>query len=149
MSFQQKRALVSLFGTVVITFFYARHMFAQYPAADAGLTAVFEFWAALILIYVPVQVIFKVILHVIFIIFNTIVGAEEEPGFLDELDNQVELKSLRNFSHLFIAMFFLAMAALAVFHQPPTVMFGVLATGIFAASVMMDVSQIYYYRNGV
>lgn len=148
MFFQEKRALVSLIGTLLISTFYFVYVLQKYEAEQLGAANDFSFWGAAILIFIPVSVVFKIIIHIIFIIINTVATQEEEPSITDEFDKLVDLKAVRNFYHVFMAGFLLAMGVL-VLGFPPLAMFIVLLLSIVVAGVILDASQFYFYRRGV
>jgi hypothetical protein len=146
MTFQEKRALVSTGSTLVISVLYLLWVM-QRSQADAA-TIDFSFWAAAILILIPVHVAFKVLIHVLFVVVNVAATREAEPRFTDELDKLVGLKALRNFCLVFMTGFLLAMGTAAL-GQPPSVMFLVLLLTASVAGVILEASEFYFYRNGV
>lgn len=148
MQFQEKRALASLLGTVIISVFYFINVFQRYQTEQPASGDEFRFWAAAILIYVPVSIVLKIIVHIVFVIINTVATQEKQPTITDELDKLVNLKATRNFYHVFMAGFLLALLPVAV-GQPPFVMFTIFLLGIFAAAFALDASQFYFYRRGV
>jgi hypothetical protein len=147
MSFQEKRSLVTLIGNLVISIGYFLVMFPR--AQDAtGITNDLRFWASFILILIPVSIVFNILFHILFVIINVVATREETPDITDEFDKLVNLKSTRNFYHVFMIGFALSLLALVV-EQPPYVMFIVLNAAIVVASITQSVSEIYYYRRGV
>jgi hypothetical protein len=147
MTFQEKRALVSTGSTLVISVLYLLWVM-QRSQADAATTTDFSFWAAAILILIPVHVAFKVLIHVLFVVVNVAATREAEPRFTDELDKLVGLKALRNFCLVFMTGFLLAMGTAAL-GQPPRVMFLLLLLTASVAGVILEASEFYFYRNGV
>lgn len=145
MSFQERRAAVSLLCTIVVTIAYYTVIFQR---AQAAAMDDYAFWGWAVLLLVPVLVLAKILFTIVFTIVNVVVTRREEPDIVDEFDRMVDLKATRNFYHVFIAGFFLSMAVLAA-GGPPQAMFAVLMFAIFAAGMVIDVSQIYYYRRGV
>jgi uncharacterized membrane protein len=148
MSFQEKRSIVSIIGTLAISAGYLFYMAQRAQQGGAGTSEDPRFWAGVILILIPVFVVFKVIFHVVFVVINVVATREEEPGITDEFDKMVELKSTRNFYHVFMAGFLLSLAALVI-EQPLPTMFLVVIGTIVVAAVVQDISQLYYYRRGV
>jgi hypothetical protein len=148
MSYQEKRTIVSLLATILISAFYFRDVLERYQASGMEANDVFRFWGAALIIYIPVIVIFKIIIYIVLSVINTVATKEEEPDFTDELDRLIEMKSTRNFYHVFMAGFLLSLGIM-VLGQPPVVMFLVLAATIVVAGIVLDVSQFYYYRRGV
>lgn len=148
MSYQERRSLVSLIGTIVIIVGYLLFISGRTQAAGPSVSDDLQFWATAILLLIPVYIGFQIVVIILFMIGNTIATRREEPEISDEFDRLVDLKSTRNFYHTFMAGFVLALLAAAL-GQPLAVMFGALLLGIFAASVMSYASELYYYRRGV
>jgi urea transporter len=147
MSYQEKRALVSLFSTVLITALYSLTMLQRYPDASAYSPDIFHFWGAFFLILIPVSILAKIVIHIIFSIINTLAAHEEEPSVTDERDQLIELKSLRNGLYVFAIGVIAAMGSL-VLSLPPATMFILIIGAGLASEVAADVSQFYFYRRG-
>lgn len=148
MSYQEKRAVVSLLSTLLIFAAYWMFVLQKYSEASLSPTNVFSFWAAVILILIPVTILLKIILHIVFSIINTIATQEVEPSITDELDNLIELKAIRNSYYVFMLGFLLAMGML-VANLPPAAMFITLIFSLIVGLMMFDLSQLYFYRRGV
>ncbi len=147
MSFQERRAIVALISTLLITGAYTVYMLQRYPQADAYSPEVFHFWGAFFLILIPVSIVAKVLIHIIFVIINTITTREEEPDITDERDKLIELRASRNSLYVFSVGFLLAMASL-VMEMPPSTMFAVLIGSGVMSDVVSELSQFYFYRRG-
>jgi hypothetical protein len=147
-SYQEKRAIVSLITTLVISPLYFWVVSQRFPTADAYSKEVFEFWGTVILILVPVSAVANVIIFVVFSVINTVATNEEEPLIVDERDQLIELRATRNAMLVFIIGFFFAIGLLA-FNLPPSGMFIILILAGMFASMASDISQLYYYRRGV
>jgi hypothetical protein len=146
-SFQEKRSYVGLITTVIVSVAYIALLLQRLEgAALAGQEL--SFWGGAILLFIPVSVAAQVAVHIVFVIINTVTGGEREPRFSDELDHLVSLKATRNFYHTFMAGFVLAMGAVAL-SQAPFFMFLILFLGMVIASMVLEFSQLYYYRRGV
>jgi hypothetical protein len=148
MSFQEKRAIVSLISTTLVSALYFASVYQRYSEGLFAAGEEFRFWATAILLFIPVQVVAKVVVHVIFVVINVVATREEEPKITDELDKLIDLKATRNFYHVFMAGFLLSIAAL-VLSLPPLAMFVVLTLTLVMAGAVLDLSQVYYYRRGV
>lgn len=148
MFFQEKKAIVYLTATILLSLGYYAYLYHAYQAAEWQQTSQeIRFWAQAILLFVPVQVVGKVIIHVLFVMVNALATQEQEPTFMDELDQRVELKATRNFYHIFMAGFMAALGTQAL-AMSITWLFVTLLAGILAASLTFDLSQLYYYRRG-
>jgi hypothetical protein len=147
MSFQERRALVSLISTILITTVYSAYMIQQYPSTDAYSPAVFHFWGTFFLILIPVSIVARIIIHIIFSILNTVATKEDEPHITDERDKLFELRATRNSLYVFAGGFLLAMGSL-VMAGTPTTMFILLFAAGFMAELVSEGSQFYFYRRG-
>jgi hypothetical protein len=148
MSYQEKKNIVSLVGTLLVFVFYCLYVFERYPEATLDSTDTFSFWASVILILIPVSIIAKIIISIVFNIIYRISTNEKEPSFADELDKIIELKATRNSHYVFIIGFVLAMGSL-VMDMPPYMMFIILIFSGLISEVVGVISQIYLYRRGV
>lgn len=147
MSYQERRAIVSLIETVVVSALYSAYMIQRYPAGDLYSPAIFHFWGSFFLILIPVTIVAKIIIYIIFAIINAIATREEELPITDERDKMIELKSQINGGFVFVFGFILAMASL-VASLPPAVMFIILLLSGILSEIISDISQFYYYRRG-
>lgn len=148
MSYQERRAVVGLIGTVVIAGGYAAWMLPRYPGGDTYAPAIWQYWGAYFLILIVVSIIVRIILAILFSIGNAIATRELEAGLQDERDHLIELKSTRNGLFVFIAGFMLAMLAL-VAGQTPTTMFIIILLAGVASELFSYISQFWFYRNGI
>lgn len=148
MSFQEKRNIVSLFTTLLIFSIYSMYVFQKYQEGSFHTSNEFSFWGAFILILIPVSIVAKVIIHIVFSIINTVATKEKEPLITDELDKLIALKSTRNSHYGFIIGFLLSLIPL-VMDQPPYVMFIILIGSGLLSEVVGISTQLYLYRRGV
>lgn len=148
MSFQEKRSIVYAISTILITLVYFAIALQSYPSVDEFSPTVYQYWGKTILILIPVSIVAKIVIHIIFSVLNTIATHEEEPSFTDELDKLVVLKSNRNGFYVFSIGFILAMISVAT-EMPPAVMFSILITAGMLSDVVSELFQLYYYRRGV
>jgi len=147
MSYQERRALVSVFSSLLITALYSAYMVQRYSAAGAYSPEVFRFWGAFFLILIPVSIVAKIVIYILFSIFNNIATREQEPSLTDERDRLIDLKATRNSLVAFTAGFLVAMTAVAL-NQPPAVMFSIFIVSGVLAELASDLSQFYFYRRG-
>lgn len=148
MSYQEKRAIVELISTIVISAAYFLYASQRFPEGSAYSREVFRFWGTTILILLPVSMVAKLIIHIAFSILNTIATNEKEPGFVDERDKLIELKAMRNSLYVLMVGFVPSLGSLA-FDAEPSVMFMLLIGSGIVAEVVGELSQLYYYRRGV
>ncbi|EFM08778.1 conserved hypothetical protein [Paenibacillus curdlanolyticus YK9] len=148
MSYQEKKHIVSLFSSILIFGSYCFYVYLRYHDAVMEGTELFRFWGAVILILIPVTIVAKIIIEIIFVIINRIATNEAAPAFADELDKQIELRAMR-FSYLvFVFGFLLAMGSL-VLEMKISVMFIILILSGFLSEVAGIGLRLYLYRKGV
>lgn len=149
MSFQEKRTLVNLVSSLLISLFYSLVMRKRYPAeAEPYSPTIFAYWGRVFAFMIPVSIVARIFVEIFFVITNTIVTREEAPGMTDERDELIELKSSRVALFAFISGFFAAMLSL-LFKGTPSRMFSILFGAGLAAEVTSDLAQFLHYRRGV
>ncbi|MEP7293451.1 MAG: hypothetical protein ABI835_16825 [Chloroflexota bacterium] len=147
MSYQERRAIVSVISSFVVTVVYSAYMIQRFPAGDAYSPDVFRFWGVFFFILIPVSIVAKIGVYIIASIINTIATREVEPSITDERDRLIDLKGTRNSFYIFVAGFLLAMATL-VLEMPPSAMFIMLICAGVVSELVGDLSQFYFYRRG-
>lgn len=96
---------------------------------------------------IPVQIIPRIILQLLFSIINWGVTKEQEPTFFDELDKIINLKSIRNSFFGFMVVFFGSMALMA-FGLPIISMFYMIFFGFAICGLITEISELVYYHKG-
>jgi nucleoside recognition membrane protein YjiH len=148
MSYEERRSIVSLISTILINLVYAVVMLPRFPEVDAYSPEVFKFWASYVLILIPVTVIAKIIIHIVFVIMSAVTTGEYDEEMVDERERLIKLKSAQIAQYLFALGFMLAMVMLVI-EQPPTIMFVVLIGAGILTDAASDLTELYYYRRGV
>ena len=112
MSYQEKKVFVSIISSILIFTLYT--LYAIKNAEEGSITSAsdFSFWGSFILVLLPVSIVAKVIIHIVFVIFNKIATNEDEPSFEDEFDKIIELKADRISLYVFFLGFILSMVPL-------------------------------------
>jgi hypothetical protein len=147
MSYQERRAIVSLVSNILVLAAYSAYMFQRYPQGSPYAPEVFRFWGAYFLILIPVSIVARIIIEIVFHIVNAIATRDERVPITDERDRLIESKAQTSASWVFIVGFILAMGSLA-FDQPPTVMFIVLLGAGLLSEVVSEISRFFFYRRG-
>lgn len=148
MSYQEKKNIVSLISTFVIFGSYCLYVYLRYNDAILEGEELFRFWGAVILVLIPVTIVAKIIIEIVFNIVNRITTKEKEPTFADELDKLIELKAMRAGYFVFILGFLLAMGS-QVLHMGPAAMFVILILAGFTSEASCVIARLYHYRKGV
>ena len=148
MDVKEKRILISLIGSVLTLGFYAWYVYSRYIAGNPDILNDFRFWGKSFLILVPVAIVLQIVIQIIFAIYVHAISREEIDPIEDERDKLIELKAIKISHYLFIIGFMLAMGSLAWGSQP-WVMFVLLISSGFIATVVNEIVRLYYYRRGV
>jgi hypothetical protein len=147
MSYQERKNIVSLISTILIFGIYCLYMLQMYQEGSIDSTS-FKFWGSVILILIPLSIVAKIIISIIFNIIYRMTTNEKEPSFSDELDKLIELRATRNSHYVFVIGFLLAMGSL-VMDLPPYVMFIILIFSGLVSEIFGVFTQLYLYRRGV
>ncbi|CAI6082891.1 hypothetical protein [Cohnella sp. JJ-181] len=148
MTYQEKKSIVSILSTILITAGYWAYMYPQRPGGGLESAETFRYWGSFVLVLTVISIAAHIVISIAFNIVYRISTGEKEPGFADELDKIIELKSHRNSFLVFILGFMAAMASLVI-GQPSQLMFVILIAAGFAADVTGSASKLYHYRRGV
>jgi hypothetical protein len=147
MSYQEKKNIVSLISTLLIFGIYCSYVFQMYQEGSIDSTSL-HFWGSVILILIPVSIVAKIIISIVFNIINRMLTNEKEPSFSDELDKLIGLKATRNSHYVFVIGFLLAMGSMVI-DKPPSVMFITLIFSGLVSEMVGGITQLYLYRRGV
>ncbi|MFU1795969.1 hypothetical protein ACM1RC_19070 [Paenibacillus azoreducens] len=148
MSYQEKKIIVSIISNILIFTLYT--LYAINNAKEGSITSAsdFSFWGSFILVLLPVSIVAKIIIHIVFVIFNKIATNEDGPSFEDEFDKIIELKADRISLYVFFFGFIFSMVPL-VTGQPTYLTLLVLILFGFLSDLLGRIAQLYFYRKGV
>ncbi|MFC5401169.1 hypothetical protein [Cohnella soli] len=148
MSYQEKKIIVSIISSIVIFTLYT--LYAINHAKEGSITSAsdFSFWGSFILVLLPVSIVAKIIIHIVFVIINKMATNEDGPSFEDEFDKIIELKADRISLFVFFVGFILSMIPL-VSNQPTYLTFLTLILFGFLSDLAGRTAQFYFYRKGV
>ncbi|MEQ9099510.1 MAG: hypothetical protein RIF36_20810 [Imperialibacter sp.] len=147
MSYQEKRSIVYMVSTLLISAFYYIYIFRLHPEKGLDPTPDFQFWGIAILLIVPTMLLVNFLNHLFFNIANTIATKEKGDSFSDELDKLVAFRADRNAYSTFMFGFLIAMGTQAL-GMVAYLMFHILIVSLLAASLMWSSSHLYFYRRG-
>lgn len=148
MSYQEKKNIVSLISTLLISSLYSMYVFHMYQEGRFHSTDVLSFWGSFIIILIVVSIVAKIIINIIFNIIYRITTNEKEPSFYDELDKLIHYKAITVSHYVFVVGFVLAMGSM-VMDMPIYVMFIILIFSGVISDVVGMITEIYLYRRGV
>ncbi len=147
MSFQERKSIVSLISSILIIIIYSAYVYFTDISGKINLADDLYFWAKIILIFFPVMIVAKILIHIAFYIVSHFTSDEKLPDFEDELDKLIEMKAARN-SHYFFMLSFIFSISTIVMGFTPMAMFLCFALTISGACIINDISQIYLYKRG-
>lgn len=147
MSYQEAKSLINLISTWVLTGLYAAYMLPNQPTGDPYAPELFHFWGHFFLIFVPVMIVAKLIIHIGIAVANGIATRGGGPPITDERDKLFELRATRGRFLIFTFGFLFAMISL-VWDMPPSTMFLILIGSGVAAETVSDLTQFVLYRRG-
>ncbi|MTI20455.1 hypothetical protein E1176_05415 [Fulvivirga sp. RKSG066] len=147
MSYQEKKNIVNIVSSVVITAVYFWFVFRSHPEVGLATDALLVFWAKTMLWLIPVAIVSKIVIHIAFAILNAI-ATREHPPKTDERDRLIELKATRITYFTFSLGFLISMIAIASGFSV-NVMFVILVVSGTLSEVFENLSQLYFYRRGI
>ena len=149
MDIKEKRIAVSLFTSVLTILVYALYVYSYQIVSNPELLENNKFWGKTFLILIPIAIGIQILVQIIFAIIIKIISKDAEVDPIDdERDKLIELKAVKISHYLFLIGFMLAMATLA-YGMQLWVMFIVLFSSGFVASVVNELARLYFYRKGI
>jgi uncharacterized membrane protein len=147
MSYHEKRALVNMFSSILVTAGYSAYLYFRYLAGGGEFINDPRFWGQAFLIFIPVSIVANILITIAFTVHYRITTREEEPSISDERDKLIELKGSRNALWVFSIGVVLSMVTL-VFDLPIYVMFITIIYSGLLSSVVDELTQFVLYRRG-
>lgn len=139
---------MQLISATVVFGAYCWIVYLRFQDLNPEGVELFRFWGAVFLILIPVTMVVRMIIEIIFMIINRMATKEEAPSFADELDKIIDLKAMRVSYFVFILGFFLAMGSLTL-QMTPTTMFIILLLSGYTSESVGIIWRLYLYRKGV
>lgn len=148
MQYQETRSIMYLASTLAASALYALSVRIAYPGQVTQAPDDRVFWAAVILCFIPVLIIFRIVVTIIFAILHKIRTDEDTVAQEDELDKLIGLKATRIFYNVFMVGVVLALLG-QVLGLPLSGFFLMLGGAIVAAGLTLDLTQLFFYRRGI
>ncbi|XMB73047.1 hypothetical protein RJI07_03825 [Mycoplasmatota bacterium WC30] len=154
MSYNEKKSLTNIISSVLITTIYAFIIYQKYLNGVLDDSNIFKFWAIIILIFIPISIVARIIIMIIFHILESVVRAaqgediEDEMDITDERDKLIQMKSTAISTYIFCIGFILALVT-QLFDISNHVFFIVLIGFGLITDVVSELLIIRYYRKGV
>jgi hypothetical protein len=147
MSYHEKRAIVNMSSSVLVTVIYSVYLYIRYLAGGGEFINDPRFWGKAFLIFIAVTIVANIIINIVFTIHYRLTTKEEEPSISDERDKLIELKGSRNALIVFSIGMVLSMVT-QVLGLPLYVMFITMIYSGLLSSVIDEYTQFYLYRRG-
>ncbi len=153
MSYNEKKSITNIVSSIIITGVYAIIIYQKYLNGSIDATNVFKFWAIIILIFIPISIIARIIIMIIFSIINAVVQTAkgedlDEADLVDERDKLIELKVTKASLIVFSLGFVLALVTQA-FNMSNHMFFITLMLAGVITEIVSETMTIMYYRKGV
>ena len=145
MLYHQKQNYVNIISGILITAVFALIVYRRQMEGAIDITQDFSSWGKLLLIFIGVSIVARIIIQIIFHIFNAIITREEDVPKKDERDRIIELKAKRN-AYYSLSTILFAMVVLLAVGLPVFVVFIAFFLGGLATEIVENTSQIYYYK---
>ncbi|WP_103070514.1 hypothetical protein [Aquimarina sediminis] len=148
MTTQEKRPIVFLIIDIITFLSYYSILSNVYNDKVMSIGEL-PFWGASILSLVPILIISRIVLYLVYSIASSVFTQKAEEKFLtDEFGQLIKLKATRNFNNTFMLGFIITMGLL-VLGISIDIMFKLLFFSIFAAFIVQSLSEFYYTRKGI
>jgi ABC-type multidrug transport system fused ATPase/permease subunit len=148
MTTQEKRPIVFLVIDIA-TFlnYYALLLYKSNSRVDN--LGELSFWGTSILLLVPIMILSRISLYLLYSILNSVITKKREEKFLtDEFGELIKLRASRNFSNTFMLGFLLTMGLL-ILGISITTMFKLFFFSVLAAFIVQNISEFYFTRKGI
>lgn len=129
-------------------------MYQKYLNGVLDDSEIFKFWAIIILIFIPISIVARIIITIIFHIIEAMVQTakgndiEEEMDIVDDRDKLIQMKASAISMYIFSIGFILALAT-QLFDVSNHVFFIVMIVAALITDVVSESIMIRYYRRGV
>lgn len=146
MSYQEKRSLVNMISAVLVPVTYFYIIFSSNPVVGMSTDELLTFWGKTMIIYFPVAIVVRIIIHILFGISNAIVTREKIPS-TDERDKIIELKA-KNIGQIVFGIGLIAAMASQAMDYSASVLFIIIIVGWAISEIFETSLQLVYYRRG-
>jgi hypothetical protein len=148
MTIQEKRSIGFIVSNVLVSACYALYLGLVYRDRFAVAPDDPKLWATVILIYVPLQVLARLLVVIALAVANELAGAGERADLEDEMDKLIDLKSTNFSYYIFGAGILLALGSLAL-GMSLALFFAILGGGMVLAGLVGDLALLVMYRRGL
>jgi hypothetical protein len=148
MSLQQIRSIAFLVTTVLVSVVYVVLAWSWYGDALARSPEDRAMWAGVILVYVPVQVVARLLVHIVVAVVHAARGAKEPVDLEDEMDKAIDRRITVIVSTVILVCLLAALGTQLV-GWPLSALFLTIGGSIMLGGVIGDLTMVVLYRRGV
>lgn len=145
MSYQQQRSVATIVTGAIVIGVYFGIVVSRLEAVGPDAESLMRFWAASVLILVPVGIVASIVTAILTAIVYRITAGEDPPMIEDERDRMIERKANQVSQAIFVLAFVGSMVPI-VLGSSVSMMFVVLIGGGFIAHVVSELGRILMYR---
>ncbi len=146
MSYQEKRSLVNMVSAILVPAIYFWIIFRDAPHIGLTTDELLKFWGVSMITYMPIAIVARIVIHILFGISNTIVTREKIPG-TDERDKIIELKAKNIGQAIFGIGLIAAMATQALDYSASALFITIIVGGVIS-EIFENSLQLMFYRRG-
>lgn len=154
MTYNEKKSLTNIISSILITSIYGIIIYQKYLNGAINDSDIFRFWAIIILIFIPISIVARIVIMIIFHIIEAVVQTaqgkeiEDEMDVTDERDKIIHMKASTISMYIF-SLGFIAALATQLFDVSNHVFFIVLLAAGLITDVVSESLMIRYYRRGI
>jgi hypothetical protein len=155
MSYQEKKSLTNIISSILITTIYAVIVYQRYLNGTMDDSNIFKFWAIIILVFIPISIVARIIIMIVFHIVESVIqaaqGNEVEEVIdeaIDERDKLIQMKSSQVAMYIFYLGFIIALIV-QLFDVSNHSFFIIMLVAGVITDVVSESLMMRYYRRGV
>ena len=154
MSYNEKKSVTNIISSLLITIIYAIVVYQKYLNGALDASDIFRFWAIVILVFIPISIVARIIIMIVFHIFEAVLQAakgkdiEDEMDIVDERDKLIQMKTSATSMYIFVFGFIIALVT-QLFDVSHHIFFIVLIIAGLITDIVSESLMIRYYRRGV
>lgn len=154
MSYQEKKSLTNIISSIIITGVYSIIIYQKYLNGSFDTSNIFRFWAIIILIFIPISIIARIIIMIIFHVMESVIQTAKgeevdlDMDITDERDKLIEMKAAK-VSMMVFALGFVIALAVQLLEVSNHSFFIIMILSGFLSEIVSDTLSIIYYRKGV
>lgn len=149
MSYQEKRSIAALIGTMLLMSAYVTYILLRIHGGTLTWNADLNSWSKVMLIFMAISIGVMILIEITLAVINAaLTRKKEDPDFSDERDKLIELKAVRVSYGVVGGGFILSIVALAL-QMTPFIMLNIMFLSCHTAEITGCIYKIYCHERGV